>query len=566
MSAASPAAQPGSENPFLDPILARLRACPEKLVGMFHDGDDWHALDTGAFMARAQQFAGLFASGGVAAGDIVLIILEHSIDAHAAFIGAMLIGAVPGFMPSPSVKQDAVLYWRTHRDVFAHARPRAILVYDSLLDAVTQAADGTGAAVIALSRVETTAPAPPGPVPPAGAVALLQHSSGTTGLKKGVQLSYQAIADQLVAYRVALALDDVAAPRFASWLPLYHDMGLISSFLLPLWLGAPILSIDPFEWTRQPALLFEAVQSYRATHAWMPNFALLHHVRTARAGNSWDLSSLAAIICCSEPNKPEAFDAFTSHFAGSGVAAATLQASYAMAETVFAVTQTRLGAPVRRLAVDRAALQTNAIVAAPRPGQQETVLLSNGPPIAGCEVRILRDDTFVGERSVGEVCIRAPYLFSGYHNNPAASEKAFFGPWLRSGDLGFLDQGEVFIVGRLKDVIIVNGKNILAHDVEAAVSRVPQVKPGRAVAFGQYMPALGSEQLVIVAERLDAHADSADILRRINQAVAQEVGVVCGDVRVVDQGWLVKTTSGKMSRAENERKYVATFIEAAPAG
>jgi acyl-CoA synthetase (AMP-forming)/AMP-acid ligase II len=549
---------PAVGNPFLDPILARWQAAPEALFGLFHDGDDWQALDQGGFLARALRFAALFEQAGVVAGDIALIILEHGIDAHAAFAGAMLIGAVPGFMPSPNVKQDAVLYWRTHRDVFAHAKPRAILVYDTLLDAVRDAADGTGATVVAASRADTVAPAAPPPPPEAGAVALLQHSSGTTGLKKGVKLSYQAISDQLTAYRDALALHVVAAPRIASWLPLYHDMGLISSFLLPMWLGVPILSIDPFEWTRRPSLLFDAIEEHRATHAWVPNFSLLHHVRSARGTRSWDLSSLVAIVCCSEPNKPEAFDAFVARFGACGVTAATLQACYAMAETVFAVSQTPVGMPVRRLAVDRAAL-LDGVVAAPADGREAAVLLSNGPPIAGCEVRVLKDDAFAGERVIGEVCITAPYLFSGYHNNPAASERALMGPWLRSGDLGFIDQGEVFIVGRLKDVIIVNGKNIFAHDVEAAVSRVPHVKPGRAVAFGHYAAEAGSEQLVIVAERLDATADDADVARLISHAVSEEVGVSCGDVRLVDQGWLVKTTSGKMSRAENVKKYAAVF-------
>jgi acyl-CoA synthetase (AMP-forming)/AMP-acid ligase II len=412
--------------------------------------------------------------------------------------------------------------------------------------------------VVGASLADTVTPATLPPAPDAGAVALLQHSSGTTGLKKGVKLSYQAISDQLAAYRDALALDKVAAPRIASWLPLYHDMGLLSSFLLPMWLGVPILSIDPFEWTRQPSLLFDAVEEHRATHTWVPNFALLHHVRSARGKRTWDLSSLVAIVCCSEPNKAEAFDAFVARFGDWGVTAATLQACYAMAETVFAVSQTPVGTPVRRLMLDRGAL-LEGVVAAPAEGREDAVLLSNGPPIAGCEVRVLKDDGFAGERVIGEVCITAPYLFSGYHNNPAATEKAFLGKWLRTGDLGFIDQGEVFIVGRLKDVIIVNGKNIFAHDVEAAVSRVPHVKPGRAVAFGHYAADAGSEQLVIVAERLDAAADDADVARLISHAVSEEVGVSCGDVRLVDQGWLVKTTSGKMSRAENVKKYVTLF-------
>jgi fatty-acyl-CoA synthase len=552
--------QPPNGNPLLDAIVARWRAAPQEQHGMFHDGEDWHDVSVDALMRRALQFSAAISDAGVVSGDIILMIIRHGVDAHAAFIGAMLIGAVPSFMPYPNVKQDAGLYWRQHRKIFAHLSPRAILVYDALCDEVGEAVADTGIITLAQSCANRQAPTLPGRLPDANAIALLQHSSGTTGLKKGVMLSYQAIADQLDAYQHALRLLETAEPRIASWLPLYHDMGLITSFLLPVWLGVPILSIDPFEWTRQPDLLFDAIQNFRATHAWTPNFALMHHVRSARGKRAWDLSSLRSLICCSEPCKPEAFDAFLARFSLWGIKQSTLQTSYAMAETVFAVTQSCVEKPTRRLRVDRVALQTEGKAVPCGAEMDNIVLLTNGPPVAATEIRIRKDEAFVGENVVGEVCIRAPWLFSGYHNNPDASRETFAGSWLRSGDLGFLDQGEVFIVGRLKDVIIVNGKNIFAHDVEAAVSRLPQIKPGRAVAFGHYVESLGSEQLVVVAERLDASTDDAAITRLVNRAVFDEVGVGCGNVRVVDQGWLIKTTSGKMSRSENVRKYIDSLL------
>jgi acyl-CoA synthetase (AMP-forming)/AMP-acid ligase II len=231
-----------------------------------------------------------------------------------------------------------------------------------------------------------------------------------------------------------------------------------------------------------------------------------------------------------------------------------------MAETVFAVTQTRPHEPIRRLRLDRITLQTHGLIVPCRPNADAIELLSNGPPVVGCNVSILKDGIFVGEDIIGEVCIAAPWLFSGYHKNEDATEQAFNGPWFRSGDLGFLHQGEVFLVGRLKDIIIVNGKNIVAHDVEAAVARVPYVRPGRAVAFGHYVDALGTEQLVVVAERLDDVTDDLTVVSLLNHAVSEEVGVGCGDVRLVEPGWLIKTTSGKISRSENARRYVDRFL------
>jgi acyl-CoA synthetase (AMP-forming)/AMP-acid ligase II len=231
-----------------------------------------------------------------------------------------------------------------------------------------------------------------------------------------------------------------------------------------------------------------------------------------------------------------------------------------MAETVFAVTQTNTKETVRRLCVDRDKLQKEGLAIRSEPGPRSTVFLSNGFPISGCRVRILKSGEFVDDRVIGEVCIKSPWLFSGYHNNSDATRRAFKDGWLLSGDLGFLDCGELFLVGRSKDVIIVSGENVFAHDVEAAVSRVPNVKRGRAVAFGYYVEAFGSEKLVVVAERNSRTCDDAHLIRLINHAVLDEVGIGCGDVRLVDEGWLVKTTSGKMSRSENLSKYIEHFL------
>ncbi len=461
----------------------------------------------------------------------MLLIADHGPDAHAAFLGAMLAGCAPAFLPQPSAKQDHASYWAQHRIVFQFARAALVIAPDALLAEVAACAEGSGTRAVALSisGTDTGAIEPP----PGDAVALLQHSSGTTGLKKGVALTYDAIAAQLAAY--APTLGDTRDMRVATWLPLYHDMGLVSSFLLPMWLGAPIVSLDPFVWISAPRLMLDAIAEHRATHAWMPNFAFLVLARAARGGGRrWDLSSVRALISCSEPCKPAAMATFQAAFAPHGLREGTLSTCYAMAETVFAVSQSVVGQPVR-------ALEVGGIK-----------LLSNGKPVPGATVRVVRDGAPVPDGEVGELQIAAPFLFRGYHNNPVATGAAFDGEWYRSGDLGCLDGGEVFVTGRLKDVIIVQGRNVMAHDVEAAVSRVAGVKPGRCVAFGRYNERHGSEELVVVAER---DGSGADPVRAIGDAVMADTGVACGDIRMVDPGWLVKTSSGKTSRGENARKY-----------
>jgi acyl-CoA synthetase (AMP-forming)/AMP-acid ligase II len=545
-------------NAFLDPILARSVSSPDWLFGAFYDSDAWREVSLIQFMDRSRDYRAVLQDAAVASGDVVLIILEHGFEAHCAFFGAMLLGAVPSFMPYPNGKQDAVLYWKHHRATFARLRPKAIIVFQDLWQPIASECAGLDALILSPASVRGRPDAARSlAVPKSGAVALLQHSSGTTGLKKGVQLSYQAIAEQLRAYSQALHLDETPSPRVASWLPLYHDMGLVSSFLLPLWWGIPIIGVDPFEWVRSPGLLLEGIQKYHCTHCWIPNFALLQLSNRATRPGAWDLSTMRAWICCSEPCKPEAFDRFLAAFESSGVRSSQLQACYAMAETVFAITQTAVGSAPRRLVVDREQLQSRRTIGPALSGQSQVILISNGTPVPGCSVRILREEAFVGELILGEICVQATYLFTGYFQNPEATESAFSQGWLRTGDLGFIDEGELFIVGRVKDVIIVNGKNLFAHDIEAAVSRVQGVKPGRAVAFGEYSEQWGSEQLTVAAEALTGF-DNAALTRNINAAVVEEVGVGCARVLLVPVGTLIKTTSGKMNRAENAARLVST--------
>jgi fatty-acyl-CoA synthase len=551
-----------TENAFLTPILDRARARPDHLFGIFHEGTAWREVTLAHALDRALRFVTLLQSRSLPPGSTVMLVLRHGPDAPACFIGAMLAGMVPSFLPCPSVKQDHTLYWSQHRTVLAFNRPPLVLVVDDLRDDMIANAAGSGSEVVPLSALDATEPAIADTLPESSSVGLLQHSSGTTGMKKGVALSYASIARQLAAYRDALELD-VAAARIVSWLPLYHDMGLISSFLLPVWLGVPILSIDPFVWVAQPELFFEAAETFGATHGWLPNFAFLHLARRVNRKRVWDLRSLQALVSCSEPCKAASFDAFLERFAAWGVRAETLQTCYAMAETVFAVSQSNPHEAVRRLEVDADCIKELGRVRPPSASGTGLVLLSNGRPIEGCEVAILRDGHLVDAEELGEICVRADYMFSGYHLNSVATAAAFHEEWYRTGDIGFIERGEVFVVGRIKDVIIINGKNVFVHDVEAAVSRIGGVKPGRCVAFGRYSEKSGSELLVVVAERDGGTERDHDVQRDINRAVVEEVGVPCSDIRVVDAGWLVKTTSGKTSRSENAVKYARDFLATA---
>ena len=536
--------------------IQTLAAQPGRRFASILEAGAWRDQTYADLWRRALSFAGLFRASGLAPDDVVCLIVKPGADAYAAFLGGMAAGGLPSFLPYPNSKHDTGLYWSQHKTLFGHARPRLILTWDELAPEVEPCADGSGARVLRLSEVEKAEPLL-APVPRGeDDLALLQHSSGTTGLKKGVALSYGAIARQVDAYAKSLGVSSDRPPVVASWLPLYHDMGLVSSFLLPLSLGGSIVPIDPFVWTSRPTLLWDAVERAKATHAWLPNFAFQHLVRMAPPGRTWELGSLQALVSCSEPCKAATFDAFLTRYADSGVRPQTLRTCYAMAETVFAVSQSTPNQPVRRVTVSRESLEREGPVDLARDGVE---LLSNGPLLEGLEARVLANGEPAGEGVMGEICVRAPFLFDGYYKNPSATEAAFDADgWYRTGDLGFLDQGELFVAGRLKDVIIVNGKNIFSHDVEAALLGIPGLKAGRAVAIGQFDAALGSEKLIVIAE-VEGDQDPSGVMAEINRAVLRETGVPCGDVRLVERGWLIKTTSGKISRSENLKRYEARF-------
>lgn len=377
------------------------------------------------------------------------------------------------------------------------------------------------------------------------------------GGHKGVALSHRAILAQIYRYANSLRLapDDV----IVSWLPLYHDMGLISSFLMPLVTGTPLVLLDPFEWVAAPWSLLTAITEHRGTLSWLPNFAFHFLARAPQpAGLRIDLSSVRAFVNCSEPCKPEAFEAFEKRFAAQGVTTGQLQICYAMAETVFAVTQTLPGQPVAPLRVQRASLQQGMF--APSDDPTDERVMPVGRPLDGVVVAILDDGgQLVPDGRVGEIAIQAPYLFSGYFGEPVLSAAALKHGRYLSGDLGAVYEGQLYITGRKKDLIIVNGKNFYAHDVEEIAGDVAGVKAGRCVALAVPNAAMGSECVHVVAESERPLVEHAAIARSIKAAVQQTLGLLIAKAVIVPPKWLIKTTSGKMSRWGNRAKYLESL-------
>jgi acyl-CoA synthetase (AMP-forming)/AMP-acid ligase II len=521
-------------------------------------------------ICAAAGVAARLAAAGISRGDVVAIILQHGEPLVAAFWGAVLHGAVPSILPFLTEKLSPEKYRQDLAALFAITRPAAILTYTEFGEEARRAIaeaplDAEKPVVIDLDTVEPIAPdwaALGGSAVRADDIALLQHSSGSTGLQKGVALSHLAIFNQLESYGQSIRLAP-ATDVIASWLPLYHDMGLIASFVLPVALGVPLVLLSPFDWVRAPARLLQAISIYRATLCWLPNFAYNFTATRVRDRDleGLDLSSMRAFVNCSEPMRAASHRMFAARFASIGVREPMLTTCYAMAENVFAVTQGGIDAPVvvdcpvaRDLREER-----HARLPAPDEAVDTVEMMSAGRPIGGVQLRIVDEaNSPVGERQIGEICLRSSSMLTGYYHRDDATAMSIREGWFFTGDYGYLADGELYVTGRKKDLIIVGGKNVYPQDIELLVEEVEGIRAGRVVAFGVFDEAAGTEEIAVVAEAEPAEEEALTQVREdIRRRIAQRSDVVARIIELVPPRWLIKTSSGKVARTANKEKYLA---------
>jgi acyl-CoA synthetase (AMP-forming)/AMP-acid ligase II len=385
---------------------------------------------------------------------------------------------------------------------------------------------------------------------------LLQHSSGTTGLQKPVLLSHQTVLEHVLEYGNFLGISP--QDKVVSWLPLYHDMGLIAALHLPFALGIPTIQIDPFEWVLDPSMLLQAVSAERASLTWLPNFAFSMMADKIKEEDldGIGLESWRMVINCSEPLRYEDQEKFFRRFAPRGLRREALSSCYAMAETTFAVTQTPPGVEPNTLAVNPSSL-SQADVRPALQGGAVRVCVSSGELIPGCQIRIVDDEcNHLPDRRVGEVLIKSATMFDCYRNYPEKTAAVMKDGWYLSGDYGFKDGSDYYIIGRKKDVVIVAGNNIYPEDVEAVITGLCGVIPGRVVAFGEEDANLGSERLSVVAETpLTDEAERRKLRMEIIKA-GMAIDVTITNVYLVPPKFLVKSSAGKPSRTANKERVI----------
>lgn len=473
-------------------------------------------------------------------------------------LGTMRAGGIASIFTHPSEKIASAVYTEKLRHAVEAFHPRAIVTTEAYLANVKRAigeeteivlVDSTPTGQSALSaRWEAVSER---------ATAIIQYSSGSTGLQKAVALSHDMVIAQCEAYAEAIGLK--ADDHVCSWLPLYHDMGLFTSWLMPVLHGVPVSMIDPFLWVKQPESLLRLITDTKGTLCWLPNFAFNLIAQRIQGDDvlRFDLSSMRGFVNCSEPVSVQSLRLFEEAFVRAGLRTTALWACYAMAENSFAVSSACDGAALAdTLKVDTPKFRAGIVE--PIQGEGGLEVVSCGRPVPGTEVAIVHPESGVAvEGRVGEIVLRSAYALREYYRNPELTRAAFAeNVWFRTGDLGFLHDSSLYVTGRKKDVLIVGGRNFYPQDIERIADRFPGMVPGRSVAVGTADEKLGTEKVILLAEsRIQDPTEKSRVGNAIRKAVFDELDLALSDVRLVPHMWLLKTSSGKVARQPNLQKY-----------
>lgn len=435
----------------------------------------------------------------------------------------------------------------------------ALLLIDADLAPFIEPAEGDPPIVV-LDDLATATTAFEAPCADADSLAIVQFTSGSTSDPKGVMLPQRTLCANLDAIQAATDLDpddDV----LVSWLPLYHDMGLVGILGTAMTTGCELVLATPQDFMASPARWMEWISSYGGTATAGPNFAWVLATRALRRLPVLDLSRLRVALNGAEPIDCDAVAALVEAGERHGLRPGAVFPAFGMAEVAIAGTFPTPMAGLRTDVVDTRVLETEHYAASVDPSALGARRLAKlGRPVPGLEIRIVDPENgrSRGEREVGELEIRGTSVTPGYYNHPEATAEAFRDGWLRTGDLAYLVDGELVMCGRIKDMIIVAGRNVYPQDVEAAVAEIEGVRAGNVIAFG-VDGRRGHEALVVVAEtKAD---DTGPVRERVAEKVRDAVGLAAREVVLVATGSLPKTSSGKLQRSLCRSRYLEESLQ-----
>jgi fatty-acyl-CoA synthase len=547
-----------------------------------------YTLTFGELASAAQKCSEELARRGVPAGGRVALMLPTSRQFFVCYAGILLAGAVPVPIYPPFRADRIEEYAERQSAILNNARVCLLLTFRrgeavaKLLKPRVKSLAEVADAEKLLDAAEKEPPPAPGALPAhlsgsrvrkGGDLALLQYTSGSTGDPKGVMLTHTNLLANMrtIAEAVQMTASDVGV----SWLPLYHDMGLIGAWLTLLLHGLPLVVMSPLAFLTRPERWLQAVSKYKGTIGAAPNFAFELCVRkiSDKAMEGVDLGSWRAALNGAEPVNPETLERFAKRFGPYGFRPEAMLPVYGLAEASLGVTFPPLyrGPKIDRVEREAFTAQGRAV---PAESENAIAFVSSGVALPEHEVMIAdKEGRPVTERTEGFLWFRGPSATNGYYQNEEATAKLFAGgpaiaegeyPWVNSGDRAYQADGEIYITGRVKDIIIKGGRNLYPHEVEELASRVHAIRKGCVVAFGLQSQEDGTEKLVIVAEtREENRAKRTALAASINEEVSRGLGMPPDRVELIRPGSIPKTSSGKLRREETKQLYVAGTLAAA---
>lgn len=518
-----------------------------------------------AMRAEAERRAAFLTAVGLAPGERVALLLPENHEFVLTFLGASMAGLVPVPMyPQATFKSvDAYI------DILAHiveaADAKVVVCMEQNRDVMEKLTARLPDDRTVLFAPEAFAGAPPSwsrPRVRPDDLCFLQFTSGSTNTPKGVMVTHANLVANATAFLGPAGLKRTPEDVGVSWLPLFHDMGLIGFVLGTLIVDLPVVLMPTAHFARMPRLWLELVSQHRGTITYAPNFAYQLVAKRVRESDlaSLDLSSLRVAGCGAEPIRARTLIEFADRFAPCGFRAEALLPSYGMAESCLAITFHPRGTP---MVVDRASpAAMRDGVATPSDAADALEIVSCGVPFPGHELAVVDEQGApLPERRVGQILSRGPSVTPGYFRNEEATAEALREGWLHTGDLGYRADGNLYVCGRLKDLIIIKGANHYPQDLEWAVGELEGVRRGNVCAFSVMRD--GTEELVILAEA--NRADAPRLRREIARVIYADFGLQVAEVLISPVGTLPKTSSGKLQRRKTKLLYELGELEAHPA-
>ena len=526
------------------------------------DGDSGRDITHGDLHEAASRVAAGLAASGLRRGETVAIMLPTCEDFFASFLGVLLAGgiAVPVYPPArPSQIEE---YIRRQALILQNAEVRFLITFSRIRKVANVLAGALPSLreIVSVSELASRGQHAPLPAADPSEIFFIQYTSGSTGNPKGVTLTHANVLANIrgIGFAVEARPDDAVV----SWLPLYHDMGLIGSWLFSLYHGFPITILSPLDFLVRPERWLWALSDSRGTLCPAPNFAFELCVRKVAddAMNGVDLSRWRVAINAGEPVLPATLERFADRFRPWGFDSRSFMPFYGLAESSVALTYPPFWRTPLVDRIDRVEFEAEGRAVRSTATQAREILefVGNGKALPGHEIQVRGDSgETLPDRVRGRIFFRGPSRTNGYYRNSEATAEVLDADgWLDSGDLGYVADGELFVTGRLKDCIIKGGHNIIPQDVELAAWEAEGVRKGCVAAFGSTDEETGTERLVVVAEtRLTDPAAKKRLQAAVTDAVASKVGVPPDEVVPVHPGFVPKTSSGKIQRRATRDLY-----------